>query len=302
MSKKEKRGIFLIVFAGICWGMIGIYTRFLSQYGFSSVQITFIRNIISAVEMSLLILLTDRKRFVIAVKDIWMFLGTGICSQAFFNICYFKAIEMTTMSVAAILLYTAPFMVLFMSAMFFKEKVTFHKIVAVIIAFLGCIFTTGSFNGTMQFSIIGILLGLGSGFGYALYSIFGSFALKKYHPFTVTFYTFLFAGIFLMPFSQVRQGMEQMQSHFMAPLCGLLLATMSTLLPFLCYTEGLQCMEAGKASVMAFVEPLVATLCGIILFHEQMTISNTIGICLIFIAILLLNIKFNRKIQSRNVG
>ena len=61
----------------------------------------------------------DRKTFRIRARDIWMFVGTGFVSIGCFNVFYFMTQTYTTLSVAAVLLYTAPFFVIFMSRLFF---------------------------------------------------------------------------------------------------------------------------------------------------------------------------------------
>ncbi len=91
----------------------------------------------------LFLLIFDRKLFVIRLKDLWCFLGTGICSIVFFNFCYFKAITMTSLSVAAILLYTAPAIVMVLSYFLFKEKLTKRKLLALAMTFAGCVLVTG---------------------------------------------------------------------------------------------------------------------------------------------------------------
>lgn len=298
MKNQEWKGIILVAIAGLCWGIIGLFTRFLSSCGLNSIQITLIRNIVASLGMFLVIIVTNRERIKIRLRDIWMFIGTGIFSVALFNICYFKSIEMTTMSVAAVLLYTAPCLVVIMSRIFFKEKVTFQKFIALLLAFAGCIFTTGLIGENDTISNVGIIIGFGSGFGYALYSIFGSVALKKYHPFTVTFYTFLFATLALLPTGGIGKILEE-ANQVDVVITYVLLGIVSTLIPFLCYTAGLQFMEVGKASVMAFIEPLIATLCGIIFYKEKLTIDNMIGIVLIFISLILLNFHIKNELTAR---
>lgn len=289
MENSQNRGDVLVVAAGICWGMIGIFTRFLSTMSLDSFQITWARNLVAAAGMLIVILATDKRKLCFEPKDIWMFLGTGILSIVLFNVCYFKTIEMTTMAVAAVLLYTAPAMVVIMSFIFFKEPLTRQKVIALVLALAGCVLTTGLIGSKASITPAGLLTGIGSGFGYALYSIFGNVALKKYHPFTVTFYTFLLAAAGLTPFSNAAYAGKIVLTNSGGLLCAILLGIMSTLIPFLCYTEGLKCMEAGKASVMAFVEPLVATVCGIVIFHERITAQNMAGIILIFVSMILLN-------------
>lgn len=71
---------------------------------------------------------------------------------------------------------------------------------------------------------------------------------------------------------------------------GIGLGLISTLMPFILYTSGLKYVEAGKASVLAFAEPMVAAAAGIVIFNEELNIKNVCGILLIFFAIVLLNI------------
>ena len=224
-----------------------------------------------------------------------MFLGTGLLSIVFFNICYFLTIERATLAAASILLYTAPCFVMLMSAVFFHEKVTVQKLAALVLAFAGCVLVSGFTGG--QMSGFAVLTGIGSGIGYALYSIFGSVALKKYQPFTVIFYTFLIASVGLVPFSAVTEISAVMIGSGSVIASGLALGVLSTLLPFILYTGGLKELEAGKASVLAFAEPMVATIAGIVIFKEKVNMQNALGIVLIFAAILLLNMRLRLKVR-----
>ncbi|MDO4491681.1 MAG: EamA family transporter [Lachnospiraceae bacterium] len=290
MKKQERTGAFCVIIAGICWGIIGLFTRQLNDAGFDSVQVTFFRNSFSALILFIYLLGSDKGKLKIKIRDLWIFIGTGICSIAFFNICYFKAIEITSLSVAAVLLYTAPAMVMIMSSILFKEKITVKNSIALLFAFAGCLFTTGLIGSDIKLEMMGILIGLGSGFGYALYSIFGSLAIRKYDTVTITFYTFLIASVGLLPLCKPMAMLSVLRAEPQQIFVGFMLATISTILPFTCYTIGLKYLEAGKASIMAFIEPMVATICGIVIFKEAMTASNAIGILLIFLSVILLNL------------
>lgn len=288
-----------IILAGICWGIIGLFSRNLSEQGLNSIQITASRCIVTAVCLVIFLLVKDREKLRINIKDLWIFFGTGVCSIVFFNICYFATIKIATLSMASILLYTAPSFVMIMSAFLFKEKITLRKVGALILAFGGCILITGIIgNGETSISGRAILTGLGAGLGYALYSIFGSIALKKYHPYTVTAYTFIVASLSLLPFSHGFELLTLTLHKDTTLINVLLLGIVSTLIPFLLYTKGLEHMEAGKASVMAFIEPMVATLVGILIFSEGLTAQNITGIFLIFLSVLILNLK-TRKLAKQ---
>ncbi len=130
----------------------------------------------------------------VRLRDFWCFLGTGIGSIVFFNYCYFTAVRMMSLAAAAVLLYTAPAFVMLMSAVLFREKMTGRRVLSVLLTFAGCAFVTG-FAGS-GISASGILVGLGAGFGYALYTIFGHYAIERgYDSLTITFYTFLVAAV-----------------------------------------------------------------------------------------------------------
>lgn len=297
MKKDSQRiAVAKILTAGVGWGIIGVFSRPLANAGMNAVQITFVRSVVVAFGMALYLLATDRGQFKISLKDIWMFLGTGILSIVFFNVCYFLTIERATLAASSILLYTAPCFVMLMSAVLFHEKVTVQKLAALVLAFGGCVLVSGFTGGRM--SGFAVLTGIGSGIGYALYSIFGSVALKKYPPFTVIFYTFLIASAGLVPFSAVPEIGAVMTGRGSVFASGLALGCVSTLLPFILYTGGLKNVEAGKASVLAFAEPMVATVAGIVIFKEKMNFQNGLGIGMIFLAILLLNVNFGKKAQK----
>ncbi len=280
----------LVISAGVCWGLIGLFSNTLAQAGLSSVQITVVRCVITTVVLLLWILLRSPRALRIHIRDLWIFIGTGVMSIAFFNVCYFACIQEVNLSLAAILLYTAPCFVVVLSAFLFKERMTRRKMCALGIAFVGCLLVVGVGSQTPTLSLFGILLGLGSGIGYALYSIFARFALARYSPLTVMFYTFLLAACALTPFSQPGQIVGLALSSSELAVAMLALALVSTLLPFACYTTGLQHMETGKASIMAFVEPMVALIIGVTVFHDVLTVSNIFGIVFIVGAVTLLNL------------
>ena len=216
-----------------------------------------------------------------------MFLGTGLCSIVFFNICYFTAIQLTTLSMAAILLYTAPSIVMVLSILLFKEAFTPVKALCLVLAFAGCVLVSGL--GVGKVNIPGVLAGLGAGFGYALYSIFARYALAKYTPFAVTTWTFVVAAAGLVGFSHAGQIAAVVLTVPEAAALFVLLGVVSTALPFGLYTLGLNKMEAGKASILASVEPLTSTLVGVAVFHEPLTAAGLGGIACILGAVVLLN-------------
>jgi len=285
--------VLCVVIGAALWGIIGLFTRPLYESGLSPLQITFARCLITLASITIAILVVDKKLLKIDLKDIWMFIGTGLFSIVFFNVMYFTSQQMISLSTASVLLYTAPCFVTIMSIILFKEKLSKNKLLALIIAFIGCTFTTGLGFGDMN---IGFLYGILAGFGYALYSIFGKYALKKYSLLTILFYTFLVATICLIPFADVPYVISSFGDTDVL-LLALGLGLLSTVFPYYFYTIGLKGMDAGKASIIAFVEPMVATVVSIII-GDEFGWMNVLGIALILGSIILLNIGTEGSAQN----
>lgn len=298
-TTRKPNGTLLIILAAVFWGSMGIFVRGLTDLaGFTSIQIVSLRLSVAALSFTLILCLKDPGGFRIRLKDVPLFLGLGFGSVLFFTACYFTAIRMMTLSMAAILLYTSPIWVMLLSLLLFHEKMTVRKLLALGVSFLGCIFVSGLGSGESIVSPAGILIGLGAGLGYGLYSILGTVALRRYSTYTVTAYTFVIAAagsLFLCSLPDLWHKITVCQSK--PYLCFLIVLTglVTAVIPFLLYTLGLEQVEASRAAILATVEPMVATLFGVIVFHEYMTISSMLGILCIITAIILLNFRRPRK-------
>ena len=286
----SKAGTALIILAACFWGSMGIFVRRLGTYGFSSIQIVSIRVTLAALIFYIIMLVKQRSECKISMKDIPLFLGLGFGSILFFTVCYFSAIKIMPLSTAAILLYTSPIWIMLMSALFFHEKMNKTKIAALALAFTGCVLVSGISGDGI--TVNGLLLGLGSGIGYGLYSILGTIALRRYSPYVVTAYTFLIAAIgsliICRPADMISKFSSAEKPVGLIVLC-ILTAVITAVIPFLAYTIGLRSVEAGKAGILATIEPMVATVIGIVCFSEALTFLSAIGILLILAAVVILN-------------
>lgn len=277
------------------WGIIAFFVKGLSDLGFSPMEIVAIRVTYSALILLIIGLVRFRNELKLQkVVDIRYFIGTGILSIAFFNFCYFTTISQMNISIAVILLYTAPAFVTILSFFFLKESLTVNKIVAVVGTIIGCILIAGVTTGESTITLFGIMTGLCSGLGYALYTIFGKFALKKYEPFTITLYTFGIAAIVLIPTTQLWRNSELLLNVH-ALFYGIGLALLPTVLAFLLYTWGLEQTEGSRAAIIATIEPVIATLLGLLLYGERLGFIQIVGALFILFSVVIVNISIKKK-------
>ena len=295
-SSKSFFAIFCVLFAATLWGSMGVFVRYLNEAGLSALEVTQVRITVGFIAIAAYLGIFRRDLLKIKLRDLWCFLGTGIVSLLLFSTCYFKSIECgTSLSVAAILLYTAPIFVMLMSLVLFKEKMTLTKLLALVLAFGGCILVSGV-GGDMG-NLTGIILAIASGFFYALYSIFSRYAINRgYGSLTIVFYTFLFCVIgcsCLAEWPTITSVVFTPDPKIILLCIGLGIIT--GFLPYVFYSRALEMMESSKASILASVEPVVGTLFGVFLFHEPLSILGGVGIVLVLGAVVLLSVKKKAK-------
>ena len=277
---------YLMIASGAAlWGLIGIFVKALNEAGFSSMEITTIRAVTASSILFLYMTLQNRSMLRIRSGDIKYFLATGILSMVFFNWCYFTAINEISLSIAVVLLYTAPAFVIVISRFVFKEKITRYKVLALICTAAGSCLTAGLLPGMdIKVSLYGIIVGIGSGFGYSLYSIFAKLAARKYSPLTITAYTFFNAALFLLIFSSPADKLSLLLRWDILLYC-IGLGLIPSSLAYILYTAGLKNVETGKAAIIANIEPAVAIIIGTALFGDILTPSQIAGAALIFISV-----------------
>lgn len=290
-----KTKAYLCIIAGAAlWGLIGLFVGILSEQGFTPMQIVALRSLSSAVCITFVLLKLGAGAFRIRLRDLWMFIGTGVLSLTFFNYCYFNCMQEGSLAVAALLLYTAPIFVMLMSLLLFGERFTAAKGAALAATFLGCACVTGVFSSELTITFKGLLYGLGSGFGYALYSIFGKFALRRYSSPTITAYTFYCSAAASVPLAGFAANFQPAMLNA-ATLGGTLgIGLLCAVIPYILYTRGLQYVEAGQASILATIEPFVAALVGVMFFGEPLTLPKICGMALIFSSIVILNCRSDK--------
>lgn len=302
MNKKAKPGsaALLVILAGTLWGITSIFVKGLNSYDLTATEIGALRTGVCTAALFFIILIYKPALFKINLRDIWMFAGTGLLSLVFFSFCYFSTIISAGASVAVSLLYTSPIWVMLFSAVLFKERLTLKKTIAIPITVLGCALTTGIIGtDTAALTPKIIITGMLSGIGYALYSVFGRYATEKYNSLTITFYTFLLAFLGFLYFTKPAELIQKCTADSKVVILTVLIGTVSSLLPYIFYTIGLNKMEASVAAILVAVEPLVGCIIGITVFNEKLSALKMTGIALILISIIILNIRDKKHDKNK---
>lgn len=297
MLKRFNIHYIYVLLAAALWGCAGIFVRNLEN-STEKMEIVLCRALFTSVILFFIILFKDKTLFKIKLKDVWIFIFSGIFSIVLFNFSYYTTMSLTSLSVAAVLLYTAPVFVFLMSVLFFGKRINFQKSAACIISFFGCCLVSGIFEESQRITATALFFGLLTGFGYALYTVFGDMLIRRgYKTLTITFYVFLFAAIGTVPFVNLSHTVTAFSSDSLIWI--ILMAVFNTVLPYLLYTRGLFGVDSTEAPIIATFEPVVATLVGTFLFKEDITALGVLGIILVISSVVLLNFKSKNTVKLR---
>ena len=288
---KRSRSVLLVVAAAVMWGTYGSFVTAVSARGMSGNVIVFLRFLATCIPVFLYLFLTDREKLRVKPADLPLFLANGLASILFFTACYTAAIRETKIAVAAALLYTAPAMVMLLSAALFRERLTARKCLCVVLAVAGCALVSGLGRGEAGLTVRGLLLGLGSALGYSLYSIFSRLIQERgYSALTNVLYTFSVATaaffVLIVMDGTVREVTALPGAAGLALLCGLV----TGLGEYLAYTTGLEHMEPSRAAQLATVEPVSAALLGAALFGQTLSLTEIAGVALVVAAVVGMNV------------
>ena len=290
----KKFALLLPIIAGTCWGCSGVFVRVLDETGFDNITITFSRVFIVVILLGLLILVHDKSLFHVPLRQIPLLALVGMSGYFFFNLCYNAAVLKLSLSLATVLLCTAPVFVILFSSVLFKEKITPLRVACMLAALIGCVLMSGVVeSGGLKWSIIGILLGIGTAVCNAtsIMSTNEATDIRKLHPLTVQFYSALFALIpmfFLTDYSAIG-GFVAESPVTRIPFL-IVYALVAALLPNLLFNISFKYVDAGVVSILAAgAEPTSALLFGLFLYHEVPTGFGLAGIVIVIAAIIILS-------------
>lgn len=293
----------MVIASAILWGLYGTFVTVLTGMGLQQNVLVFLRLLATFAPVGLLMLARDPAAFKVRLRDIPLFIANGVLSLLFFTFCYTAAIRVTKIATAAALLYTAPAIVMLLSALLFHEPLHRRKVLCCLLAVIGCAFASGLGNelfragaaagaetGGPVLSLPGLLLGLGAGLGYALYSIFSRMILNRgYSVYTNVFYSFGVAafGFFVLACldGSIAQVPVSLPRTLLALLCGILTGSLAYVL----YTTGMKGMETSRAAQLTTIEPVTAALLGSLLFRQPLSFWEGAGIAMVVLSVILMN-------------
>jgi drug/metabolite transporter (DMT)-like permease len=282
-----------VALAALCWGLSGGIGGMLMADGWDPFVVSFYRGAIGLAVVLVWLAVRPRNSG-LGNPRVWFWsaiAGLGVAGNFAF---YFVSIAEGSVAVAATLMYCAPVFVYLISFTLRLEHPTLFKLASIFMVMIGIVLLTRIYEtGTGSVTLIGAGAGLLSGLSYAIF-IFG-FKYAAPHGSPQAILVIAFAAlvcILIWP----GDG-EQLVAVLSTPIWPLfvILGVLGAGLSFILYIVGLHHTAPTVASILAMVEPITASLFGVVVLHENLVSLQVLGMGLILFTVTALSVSSARQ-------
>ena len=294
---KENYGYYAIVAASVLWGTMGIFAKFAFEYEINPVTLIALRTLIGSVTMLVPILLFKRDLLKVQRKDLGLFLVLGLFAVALQRITYFYAIDLTTVTMAAVLFYTYPIFVTIYATLFNKESIATATILAIILTFTGAALVVKTYDASrLNANLLGIAFGISSSILFSLYFLLVKKLRKHYTNWTLVLYGDGIGALIMLPIllfyiPQIVGYPQQLWQLVFA------IAWFPSVTAYLIYSYALKHIESAKGSILSVIEPISAAIFSATILHESFEPPQLVGAALALTGVTLLFYKPKRSSQ-----
>lgn len=270
------------------WGFSGNLAKFLMKRAIDPLALTQTRSLVTATVLLVFLLVTGPSVLRLTRTTLLWAAGFGI-SLAATQVFYFSAIERLNVSAAILLEYLAPAVVVFYGWLFLKRSMTKSTLGSLVSVLAGAALVVKAYDpAALSLSAAGVAFGLGAAIAFSAYILVGEHLQKLgMGVATQLFYGFALTTVVLTivqpPWRTAPQALEPSNLGLLA-----LVGVLGTLLPFACFFASLRYIDAGRATIVSTLEPVVAGVVAFIWFGEGFASLQLLGAALIIAAIVAL--------------
>jgi drug/metabolite transporter (DMT)-like permease len=287
------RGYLLVLISTLLMSTTGILIKLLLvDYNMEPLALAFLRVLIVSSAMALGLLLFKRAYFKIQRRHLMYFMLMGVLGVGMHQLLWVNSVRLNGAGIATVLVYVQPTIVALISVRFLGETLDRNKIIALILTLLGIILVSQVYKPeALNLNWLGLLIGLGTGFTWAAYALFGRYTSIRYPAWTSLFYAFFFGMLFLLPLQIFVQAPLTLGTQWGGWAILFFLSLGPTLGGFGLYTIGLSQVPASVVTLIGTLEPVFTIIIAYFLFNERLDLAQIIGAALILFSVILLRPK-----------
>jgi DME family drug/metabolite transporter len=297
----SRRDFWLIVGASLSWGTVGVANQAIyAHVATNALSLAFFRLLVAAPLFVLASRLLPGRLFQVKLRDLIIMLLMGVM-QALYQASYSAAIAYAGVTVPTLVaLCAAPIIVALFSTLVTRERLSILTLIALVGALIGTFLLVEARPHTNggNVSLLGVLLALAAGAGYAGFILCGRLLTSSYHALHVNAVAFA-AGAFLLLLLAVPTGLT-LSYPLWAWLLLLYLGCVPTALAYGLFQIGMRSLSATIVSIVTLCEPLAAALLAWIFFHEELGPIGLLGAALLLGAMVLI-LLFPKEQPARDI-
>lgn len=301
-TTRAERGYLLAAGAAVLWGVSGVVARHLLRGELRPDELLIFRTTLAALILFAWLRITAPHLIKVQRRDLPYFALLGAIGLVVNQGCYYLALSLVSVGYALLLQYLAPVFLMIYGVLTNTEKMSAGKALAATSAIAGCaLMVVGQQGGLARVSIAGTLCALGSALGFAFYTGYGKYGLKRYDARTMMAYAFLFAAllwIIIRPLWKLNWASYDLATWGFF----FYLALVATVLPFGLFLASLRYLEASRSSLTSMLEPVTAAAVAWVWLGEEMTAMQTLGGAAVLSGVLLLQVESAITARSRRKG
>lgn len=277
-----------VMCAAILWASGGTASKYLFNAGINPYVLVQYRVSFSSLVIFGYLFFFKRQSLKINSKDLWSLAILGVLGMGGVQVTYLFAISKIKVAMAILLQYLAPFFVAIYSYLFFRERMDRWKVLSILLAFIGCFFVVEAYRVSF-FSLDkwGIIAGLFSAGFFSFYSLLGEGLMRKYDPWTVLLYAFVFGALFfnsILPLNNLLVW----KTEFRIFITVFYIILFGTAIPFGFYFMGIEHLRATRATIVATLEPISAGILSFFMLGEVFNWWQIFGGFLVIAAIIII--------------
>lgn len=292
----KSKGIATVTLAAFIYGFTPILGKLTYLEGSNTLSLTFYRSFLS-LPIMFAILKFLKIPMSVSKKEGAKLTLAGLIGPTITTLTLYGAYNYISVGMTTTIHYIYPVLVTAVCIIFFKEKISKEKIVAVILSTIGiCLFFDGSFSTNIK----GILLALASGIAYGAHILFiDKSGIKEMHPIKFSFYSCVASSIFLFAVGITTKSLVfNMTAYgwFYTVLVSMLVSILAnSLMPVAIKNVG-----STVTSIAGMFEPITSVIMGILFLREPFTFKNMLGSTIIIVAVLILALTKEKAAPGEN--
>ena len=214
-------------------------------------------------------------------KDLLQIVLFGLIGMLGTQYTYFSAIQFSNAAIATVLTYFGPTLVLIYMCLREKRKPLKYEIVSICLSSFGVfLLATHGDITSLQISFKALVWGILSALSVVFYTVQPESLLKKYGASIVVAWGMMIGGIFIA--FVTKPWNISVTFDFITFLVLMLIIVFGTIIAFILYLTGVNIIGPTKASIIACIEPVAATICAILFLGVTFDFLDVIGfLCII---------------------